>query len=192
MSRSTLKILPAFGDRYSPRSFQQRDVSDTELELLLEAARWTPSSMNEQPWRFLVTRREGEGHAALFATLSAGNQRWAGAAPLLILCMAVRTFARNDHENFHARHDLGMAVAQLNAQATALGMGMHILGGFNAVATRAAFELPDELDLVSVLAIGFPGDPAQLPDDLRAREENHSPRRPLQEIARTGRWSGPV
>ncbi|MBP7408972.1 MAG: nitroreductase family protein [Flavobacteriales bacterium] len=188
MSRSELDIHPVINERYSPRAFSDRTVTDHELELLLEAARWAPSSMNEQPWRFLVTRRGGEGHGELLDALNPSNQRWADKAPVLILVMAKRSLSRNAQENHHARHDVGMATAHLSAQATALGMGLHILGGFHADVARKAFSIPEGMDIVSVIVLGFPGTLEQLEPDLRDREARRSPRKPLEEIVSYGRF----
>lgn len=190
VQRSDLALHPILNARYSPRAFSERAVTDEELELVLEAARWAPSSMNEQPWRFLVTRRGEEGHAELLATLNPSNQVWAHKAPVLILNLVHRILSRIGQENFHARHDLGIATAQLTAQATALGMGLHILGGFHADAARAAFGIPEAYDVVSVIVLGFPGDPASLPEHLHQRELHHSPRRPLAELVHYGRFNG--
>lgn len=188
--RSDLPVHPVLNERFSPRAFSDRAITDAELELVLEAARWAPSSMNEQPWRFLVTRKGGDGHAELLAALNPSNQVWADKAPVLILNLVHRTLSRNGQENYHARHDLGLATAQLTAQATALGMGLHILGGFNAEMVRTAFEIPDTCDIVSVIALGFPGDPESLPEHLKQRELQHSPRRPLSELVHYGRFNG--
>lgn len=186
--RSELPLHPVLNERYSPRAFTEHPVIDADLELLLEAARWSPSSMNEQPWRFLVTRRGGDGHAELLAALNPSNQAWADKAPVLILTLVHRTLSRSGQENFHARHDLGFAVAQFTAQATALGMGLHQLGGFQATLARAAFNIPAELDLVSVLALGFPGAVEMLPSELREREARKTPRRSLDELVSYGRF----
>ena len=188
--RSDLPIAPSIAHRFSPRSFSEREVTDAELELLLEAARWAPSSMNEQPWRFLVTRRAGEGHAALLATLNHSNAIWADKAPLLILVMADRILTRIGQENHHARHDVGLAVAQLTMQATTLGLGLHQLGGFHPDQARETFQIPERLDIISVLVVGFPGSPDQLPENLRTRELARSPRKPLTELVHYGRFRG--
>lgn len=190
MQRTTLDVHPLVAERYSPRAFSDRAITDEELDLVLESARLAPSSMNEQPWRFLVVRTGGEGHEAMLACLIEGNRIWADKAPVLILNMASRTFARNGLPNVHAWHDLGLAIAQLTMQATALGMGLHQLGGFFPDAARKAFSIPEDLDLVSVIALGFPGDPGQLPENLRQRELNRSPRRPLAEVVWRGRVGG--
>jgi nitroreductase len=186
--RSELDLHEVLNNRFSPRSFSPREISGRELELVLEAARWAPSSMNEQPWRFVVTRRGGEGHVRLLETLNPSNQVWADKAPVLILSMVNRTLSRNGQVNHHARHDLGLATAHFTAQATALGMGVHILGGFNAEAARSTFQIPEELDIVSVLVLGFPGDPEQLPENLRERESRRSVRHPLSELVRYGAY----
>lgn len=188
--RSACEVHPILNARYSPRAFADRAVTDAELERVFEAARWASSSMNEQPWRFLVTRRGGEGHVALLDTLNHSNRVWADKAPVLILAMVHRTLSRNGQENFHARHDLGLATAQFTAQATALGMGVHILGGFRSEEARSAFGIPEGLDLVSVLVLGYPGDADQLPENLKERELHRSLRRPLSELVHLGSFKG--
>jgi nitroreductase len=188
--RSALPLHPIIGARFSPRAFSERDVTDDELRLVLEAARWAPSSMNEQPWRFLVVRRGGEGYSEMLSCIAPSNAIWADKAPVLILNMVHRQFARNGHENYHARHDLGLALGQLTAQATALGMGLHLLGGFDAQATRSVFGIPDVYDLVCITVLGFPGDPDSLPDNLKSRELNHSPRKPLEDLVHFGGFNG--
>ncbi len=188
-SRSTLDLLPAIGGRYSPRAFSDRDVTDAELALVLEAARWAPSSMNEQPWRFLVTRRGAEGHAALLDGLNPSNRLWADKAPVLMLALVHRILHKLGAENHHARHDLGLAVGQLGVQATALGLGMHQLGGFSPDKVRAAFAIPDVYDLVTVLVLGWPGDADGLPEHLRERERTRSLRKPLSELVHYGRFT---
>lgn len=185
--RTSLPILKVIASRYSPRAFSDRPVSDRDLELILEAARWAPSSMNEQPWRFLVTRQAGEGYDAMIATLTGNNPRWAVRAPILMLVMAHRQLSRIGVANPHARHDVGLAVAQLTLQATHMGMGLHQLGGFDAGKARAAFAIPEDLDLVSIIALGWPGDPEELPEDLRERERVRSTRKPLSELVSYGR-----
>ena len=189
MGRSDLGIHPILNERYSIRAFSDRDVTGTELELVLEAARWAPSSHNEQPWRFLVARRGGEGHAAMMQALLPGNRRWAEDAPVLILNMASRTMARNGEQNLHSWHDLGLAVGQLTAQATAMGMGLNMMGGFNADAARKAFSIPLTLDLVSVLALGFSKDPVYGAEG-KAWRSQRSERKPLNEIVSYGRFTG--
>lgn len=187
-ARTTLPVLPEIASRFSPRAFSDTPLEGHVLELVLEAARLAPSSMNEQPWRFLVTRRGEEPHDRLVSTLMDGNRPWADRAPVLMLCMVRTHFTRNGAPNVHARHDLGLAIGQLSVQATALGLGLHQLGGFHADHARKAFQVPEAFDLVSVIALGYPGDPSELPEHLRQRELVRSPRKPLHEVV----WDGSV
>lgn len=188
LRRSGLDLHPLLDQRYSPRSFSDRDVTDTELELVLEAARWASSSHNEQPWRFLVTRRGKEGHAELLDALWSMNKVWADKAPVLILNMVQRNFAFNGEENYFARHDLGGALAQLTAQATSMGMGLHQLAGFHADQAREAFRIPESTDVVSILALGFPGTADALDPPYREREMKRTPRKPLNELVFNGKF----
>src|SRR5690606_26823167 len=121
MQRSHLPIHPLINSRFSPRAFAHRDVSDEELQMLFEAARLAPSSMNEQPWGFVVTRRGGDGHAEMLEAMLPGNQVWAHKAPLVVLNLVRRSLERNGISNPHAWHDLGLALGQLNIQAQAMG-----------------------------------------------------------------------
>lgn len=184
--RSELPVHPLINGRYSPRAFSDRDITDDELQLILEAARWAPSSFNEQPWRFVVVRKGGTGHAAMLEALNTSNRIWAAKAPLLILTLTRTTLERNGITNPHARHDLGLAVGQLTLQATGSGLGIHQLAGFDPVLARNSFNVPDTYDLVSILVIGFHGEPDDLPDNLRERELRRSTRRPLNELIHYG------
>lgn len=180
--RSALQIIDAISMRYSPRSFQAVDVTAEEVTLLLEAARWASSSRNEQPWRFGVFHRGGAMHQRIASTLTPSNRVWAAKAPLYIVAMAKRSFARNGQENYHAWHDLGLAVGNLSAQATALGLGLHQMAGFDGDALRQVLGLSEELDAVTVLAIGRPGSVDDLPDEYKDRERTRSQRLSLEEI----------
>jgi nitroreductase len=190
MERSPLPIHPLLGRRFSPRAFADKPVTDEELELMLEAARWAPSSRNEQPWRFVVARRGEEGHADMLASLLESNRRWADKAPVLVLCLVRRDFERLAMPNLHAWHDMGLAIASLTFQATELGIGLHQLAGFQPDLARSSFGIPETYDLVSVLALGHTGSPDLLPPDLRDRELAKTTRHPLDEIVHHGRFRG--
>jgi len=190
LERSQLRIDPILNARYSPRAFSDRDLTDEEVTLLMEAARWAPSSHNEQPWRFLVTRRGQEGHAPLLSSLIPSNQSWAAKAPVLVLNMVMRDFAYNGKPNYHAWHDMGGALAQLTAQATSMGIGLHQLAGFHGEVARVAFNIPEHIELVSMLAVGFPGDPDTLEGHLRERELVHTTRKELNELVSFGAFEG--
>lgn len=167
--------------RWSPRAFASRPVDPADLTLVLEAARWAPSSLNEQPWVFLVAPKQSdpEGFAQLLSYLVPANQVWAQAAPVLILIAARTTYARNGRPNRHALYDTGMAAAQLTLQATSLGLVCHQMGGFDPEKARRDSGLPTEVEPIAAMALGWPGDPDQLPEDLRQRELSPRVRRPL-------------
>ena len=126
-------LLPLLAERWSPRSFVETPVSLADLKTVLEAARWAASSSNEQPWRFLVGVQGSETHAKIFSTLVPFNQAWAGKAHVLILGVAMLKTAHGGKPNHYALYDLGQAVAQLTAQAHALGLATHSMGGFDPV-----------------------------------------------------------
>lgn len=182
-------IAPMLAARWSPRAFSAREVSEAELALLLEAARWAASCYNDQPWQFLVTRRGGEGHEALAATLSPNNRAWAPAAPVLMLACARPLFAHNGQPNRHAWYDVGQAVANMAAQAAALGLQLHQMQGFDAAAARAAFAIPEGIEPVAAIALGEAGDPATLPEALAAREVAERKRHAISAFAHHGKWS---
>ena len=123
--------------RYSPRAFADRPVPAEALRSLFEAARWAPSSRNEQPWRFVVaTREDRESFDRLAALLDPGNQRWAPRAPVLAIATTHSRFDETGKTNRHAWYDVGLAVAQLTAQASAAGLAVHQMGGFDGEAAR--------------------------------------------------------
>jgi len=179
------------GNRWSPRAFADKPVSRDDLVAVLEAARWAASCANGQPWRFIVARKGDAHHEAALAGFDAGNQRWTKFAPVLIFGCARKTFERNGAPNNHAWYDLGAAMAQLTAQAQALGLVVHQAGGIERDVVRANFNVPDEFDIVVGAALGYQGDPASLPDDLSAREREARMRKPLQEILFAGRFGEP-
>lgn len=176
-------VLPVILERWSPRSFDSRPVSEELLKKVFEAARWAPSSSNEQPWRFLVGRRGDPTYAKIFEALVEGNKAWAKAAPVLILGAAKTLFSQNNVPNGYARHDLGAASAYLVLQAHALGLKAHQMAGFDQEAARKLFGIPEEYVLGSVIALGYQGEPEALGDERRiAQETAPRTRKPLGEI----------
>jgi nitroreductase len=179
--------------RWSPRSFLDKPVEPEKLHSLFEAARWAPSCFNEQPWRFLVARREDpDPFQRMLDCLTPGNQAWAAGAGALILSVAARTFARNGKPNLHAFHDVGLATAQLVLQATAEGLGVHQMAGFDRERARGTWQIPDGFDPVAVIAVGYRGEPDRLPSELREREVAPRVRRPQREFVFSGGWDQPA
>jgi len=176
-------VMPEILDRWSPRAFNEREVSAADLHTLFEAARWAPSSYNEQPWRFVVGARGSETWKKIFESLMPFNQLWAGHAGVLILGAAKTKFSHNDAPNRVALFDLGAASAYLVLQAHALGLATHQMGGFDGAAARAAFAIPEEYILGSVIAVGYQGEPSALKNDqMQANEVAPRQRKPLSEF----------
>ncbi len=177
-------------ERRSPYAFSSEPLTDKELHSMLEAARWAASSFNEQPWRFVVgdRHRDPEGFARILSTLMPFSVAWAGQAPLLIVSVAKTTFSHNGAPNSHARYDTGAAAAQLTLEATALGLGVHQMGGFDAQKARVALNIPEGYEAVAVMAVGHPGDPSALSSELQTRSSAVRRRRSLDEPVFHGMW----
>ncbi len=179
-------------DRWSPRAYSAESVEPEKLGSLLEAARWAASCFNEQPWRFLVaTKDQPEEYERLLNCLVEGNISWAKAAPVLMISVAKKTFTRNGRDNRHGVHDVGLAVGNLSAQATAMGLAVHQMAGFLVDKTREEYGIPDDFEPVAAIAIGYPGKAEDLPEALQEKENAPRSRKPLAEIAFTGGWDVP-
>ena len=177
--------------RWSPRAFDDRPVEPEKLRSLFEAARWAPSSNNEQPWRFLVATKENTTeYDRLFNCLVEGNQKWAHRAPALLLSVAKLQF-EDGSPNRHALHDTGMAAENLVLQATALGLVAHQMAGFRVDQARTDCKIPEGYEPVAMIAVGYPGDPALLSDRLRAREAQPRVRKPVTELVHSVTWEHP-
>ncbi|HIL16515.1 MAG TPA: nitroreductase [Deltaproteobacteria bacterium] len=187
MEKPTITEIPlieSISRRWSPRAFATTPVSQDRLRQLLEAARWAPSCYNAQPWTFIVgTQDNPETFRKLSKCLVPVNQTWAAKAPVLMLALAELNFAHNGKPNRHAAHDVGLALGNLLNQATILGLQAHLMAGFSGNTARELFAVPDTHDPVTMLALGYPGDPESLPDTLREKELAPRTRKSLDEIA---------
>ena len=178
--------------RWSPRSFSDRPVSDTDLKSLLEAARWAASSTNEQPWIFFVARKSDTAEfEKLLNLLLPGNQAWASKAPLLMIMAARNTMTRNGAPNHYALHDAGQAFAQLALQAVALGLHVHGMGGFDRERAIVDLNIPAGYDLGAAMAVGYAGSPDQLPEKYRDMELSKRHRKPLAQFVFGAGWETP-
>ena len=192
-AQTQIPIHELLGKRWSPRAYDERPVERAKLQSLFEAARWAPSSNNEQPWRFVVAIKEDQTeYARLLACLVEGNRKWASRAPVLILSVASLNFEDDSKPNRHAFHDTGMAVENLVLQATALGLAAHQMAGFDVEKARADLKIPSGYEPVAMIAVGYPGDPASLPDRLRERELQPRSRQPISEWTFSGQWGLPL
>ena len=178
--------------RWSPRSFDSRSIEPAKLKSLLEAARWAPSSYNEQPWAFLVgIKDQPADFAKVLECLIEFNRGWAGAAPVVLLTVAHLSFDKNGQPNRHAFHDVGLAMANLTVQATAEGLEVHQMAGILPDRAKELFSIPDGWEPVTGVAIGYPGDPNALSEQLRERELAERTRKPLSSFVFSSGWSKP-
>ena len=175
--------------RWSPRAFSDRRVDPAIMRSLLEAARWAPSSYNEQPWSFIVaTKDDPVEFGRLLSCLVEGNIQWAQHAPVLMVSVARLYFEDDGKPNRHAFHDVGLAVANLIVQATALGLVVHQMAGILPDKIRKLYGIPEGYEAVAGIALGYPGDPQSLPEGLRKRELAPRERKPLTEFVFSGSW----
>ncbi len=188
-AKSDVPIHELLGRRWSPRAFADRDISNTDIQCLLEAARWAPSCFNEQPWVFiLATRHQTKEYTRLLACLVEGNQVWAKHAPLLLLTLAKTHFSHNHQPNRHAFHDVGLAVGNLVTQATALNLVAHQMAGIQPSIIRQTYDIPPGYEPVSAIALGYQGDPQSLPETLQERELAPRSRTSLKDWVFSGNW----
>jgi nitroreductase len=185
-------IQPVLAERWSPYGFEDRAVSEAELRSLFEAARWAASSYNEQPWNYLVATKENlHEFGQLLSCLVEANKAWAKAAPVLVLGVVSLRFAKNNKDNRAAVHDLGLAAGNLLVEATARGLSVHQMIGILPDKAREVYQIPENYEAWTAMAIGYKADPAKLPDALKERDLASRQRKSLSEFLFTGRWGNP-
>jgi nitroreductase len=185
-------IHELLAERWSPYIFEDRPVPEADLRSLFEAARWAPSSYNEQPWSYIVaTKDDPEQFQRLLSCLVDGNQVWAKVAPVLALGVVSLRFARNAKDNRAAVHDLGLAAGNLLLEATTRGLYVHQMIGILPDKAREIYGIPEGFEAWTGLAIGYNGDPTSLPDQLRERDLAPRQRKPLREFVFSGKWENP-
>jgi nitroreductase len=188
---TSVQINELIRTRWSPRAFDPgKPVSHDDLLALLEAARWAASCFNDQPWRFVVcnkTTDEAAWQQAL-GTLTEKNRRWVKNAPLLIMSATMQHFNHNGKPNRWAMYDTGAASANLCLQATAIGLCVHQMGGFDADLAREVFQLPDDCQPMAMMAVGYQADTDVLDEDFKAAELAERARAALNEQFYFGYW----
>jgi nitroreductase len=176
-------------ERWSPRAFADKPVPQHVLRSIFEAARWAPSSNNEQPWAYIVaTKDDEENFDKMLSVLVEFNAQWARSASVLALAVAKLTFGKNNSPNRNAQYDTGAASALLSMEATAQGLAVHQMAGFDPEKGRHVFAIPPGWEPIAALAIGYPGDPASLPSPLKDRELAPRTRKPIAEFVMAGQW----
>ena len=185
-------VLPIFHERWSPRSFAEREVSRETFAKVFEAARWAASSSNEQPWRFIVGLRGTETYKKIFESLVPGNQKWARSAPVLIIGTALKNFSAKGTPNRYALYDLGAAASYMTLEAAALGLATHQMSGFDPDKARELLGVPEDYLFGSAIAMGYQDEPEKLGDaGLIQREIAPRRRKALDEFVFTA-WGEPL
>ncbi|MEM6428372.1 MAG: nitroreductase family protein [Deinococcota bacterium] len=174
--------------RWSPRAFAGKTISDDVLVGLLEAARWSQSSNNQQPWRFIVGQRGTPTFDKLWDCLMEGNQGWAKRAAVLMLAVVRTTSERNGAPNRHAFHDVGAALTHLTIQAASHDIYVHQMGGFHQDKARETFAIPEPFEPLTALALGYLGNVDKLDEGQREREFASRSRKSLSEIVFSETW----
>ncbi|MHC1706769.1 MAG: nitroreductase family protein [Bacteroidales bacterium] len=189
MNKDALNIYPLhplLKKRWSPRAYNDREIELWKLQSVFEAARWSPSGANQQPWRFIVGFKGDETFTAIFNTLDEYNQVWANNAPVMVLTIGRNVLNAKDVANVNYRYDLGQSVAHLSIQATELGLYVHQMGGFNTDAARTAFNIPDQYDPATVFVLGYMGEIGVLDEYNQKREVMPRERMAFDEFIFTG------
>src|SRR5262245_50822784 len=186
--RADRPIEAIFLKRWSPRAMSGQPLTNDELMTLFEAARWAPSTYNEQEWRFLFARRDTAQWPTFFDLLMDANKVWCQRAAVLVVVLSHRVFERNGKVNPVHTFDTGAAFENLALQGALMSLVVHGMAGFDRDKARSNLRVPDDYAVEAMIALGRPGDPADLTPELREREKP-SGRKPVSEFAREGLFS---
>jgi nitroreductase len=178
-------IEPILFHRWSPRAMSGEEISEQELMILFEAARWAPSSYNAQPWRFLYARRGTANWDRFFDLMVEFNQGWTKHAAVLMVVVSRKTFESNDQAAPTHSFDAGAAWQNLALQGSTMGLVVHGMQGFDYEKARAVLNIPEHFQVDAMIAVGKPGKREDLPEDLQQREQP-SDRKPVAEIVIAG------
>lgn len=183
----TFEINPVIVNRWSPRSFAPCDLSDKDLFSLFESARWAPSSSNSQPWRFIYTKRNSANWDDFFDLLIDFNKQWCTDASALVVVVSRKNFEHNGQPSITHQFDTGAAWENLAIQAVSQGLVTHAMAGFDYDKARKTLQVPDDYDVMAMIAIGKRGPKERLTPELQARETPNT-RKPLSEIVMEGKF----
>jgi nitroreductase len=185
--QSNYPIQPYILNRWSPRALSGEAMTNDELMPLFEAARWAPSSYNNQPWRFIYARRETPAWETFVELLGDFNKGWAPRAAALVVVVAKTVFDYNGKPSVTHQLDTGAAWENLALEANARGLVAHGMEGFDYKAAKEKLGVPDDHIVLAMIAIGKPGKKEDLSAELQERE-TPSDRRPLSEIIMEGKF----
>lgn len=184
------EIFALLKQRYSPRMFREDAIKKEHLNQLFEAVRWSASSSNIQPWRFIYGEKGSEAYDKITNCLSADNKKWAPEAPLLLLTLYKEKMDNGDL-NFHALHDLGLSLGSMTVQAQYLGIALHHMAGFDQEKAKEVFHIPEGFHVSTAIAVGYyGGEISKLPKDLQDKETAQRKRMSQAEFAFENGWKG--
>ncbi|AFL82154.1 nitroreductase [Aequorivita sublithincola DSM 14238] len=164
-------VLESIKNRWSPRAFAKTPITEEKVKILLEAGRWAPSASNIQPWRVIWGIKGTKMYDRIFDCLDDFNQIWAANAELLWINAFKKTMEKNDKENFHALHDLGLFMGNVIHQANSMGIATHQMAGVKFKKAQDEFKFPDDYHVTTAVAFGYyGGNPDDLPEDLKKQE----------------------
>ncbi len=182
-------INPLISNRWSPRAMSGETIADEELMTLFEAARWAPSSYNNQPWRFIYAKRDTQHWDTIFNLMVEFNQSWAKNAAVLILAISKKTFDHNNQPSITHSFDTGSAWENIALQAETMGLVAHGMQGFDYEKAKKDLEVPDSYAVEAMIVIGKKGGKESLSKELQEKE-TPSQRKPLKEIVMAGKFKG--
>jgi nitroreductase len=193
MEKPTLNLHPLtelHRRRWSPTVFEDKPVPENVMASLFEAARWSASCFNEQPWNFVVASRHRDpaSFAASVECLTPGNRAWAKDAPILMFSVAKRNFDKNGAPNRYAWYDTGQSVAHMSLEAISLGVFLHQMAGFDPALVKAVAKIPDTHEVVSAIALGYGVEADKVGPDAAAREKAPRSRRDASSFVFNGNF----
>ena len=192
---TAVEINNLLASRWSGRCFDpNKAVSDQQILALLEAARWAPSCFGDEPWRFIVCNKQSNPEAwqNAFDCLMEGNQSWAKDAPVLMLGTSDTVLSKNGKPNRWGQFDTGAATMSLTLQATDLGLMVHQMGGYDPDKARDVFGVPEQFDVLSMIAIGYQLAVNEISDELKERELADRQRSPVADKFFNGHWGDKI
>lgn len=182
------EVHPLIKHRWSPRIFSDEKIAEKDLRHLLEAVRWSASSRNEQPWRLIYALRGTRAYEKIVSCLSEFNQKWADNAPVLMLTAYKEKFDMGK-ENFHALHDLGLALGNMTIQAQSMDIALHHMAGVNWKLAHEKFAVPSGYHVATAIAVGYyGGDVGDLPESLQESETAERKRMDQEAFSAEGKW----
>ena len=183
-------LIEPIKQRWSPIAFSSDPIEPEKIKTLFEAARWTESSRNEQPWRLIyATQDDQEDFVRLLSILSEDNQTWAKNAYLLMMACALPKHEYKDKPNWTHQYDTGAAVHALFLQAVEMDLIGHQMEGFDKEKAHSVLGVPAEVMPMTMMAIGYPGDESKVDSEtLEKRKTNSRKRKEISEIVFKGKW----